>query len=72
MPDIETDSRLLELETRNAYQEAAIEDLSARVYEQQRQIDALESQLLSLAEKVKSLAVGENAPLPENERPPHY
>ena len=73
MPDTEeTDSRLRELETRNAYQEAAISDLSARVYEQQRQIDALESQLLSLAEKVKSLAAGENAPLPENERPPHY
>jgi len=68
----ETSSRLRELETRNTYQEAAIEDLSARIYEQQRQIDALESQLLSLAEKVKSIAAGENASLPEHERPPHY
>jgi SlyX protein len=68
----ETSSRLQELETRNAYQEAAIEDLSARVYEQQKQIDALESQLAGLAEKVKNIGSGENAPLPENERPPHY
>jgi SlyX protein len=68
----ETSSRLQELETRNAYQEAAIEDLSTRVYEQQKLIDALETQLLGLAEKVRNLAAGENAPLPENERPPHY
>ena len=68
----ETDARLRELETRNAYQEATIEDLSARVYQQQKQMDALESQLRSLAEKVKNLAAGENAPMPENERPPHY
>lgn len=66
------DARLRELETRNAYQEAAIDDLSARVYEQQKQIDALTNQLLSLAEKVKNIAAGENAPMPENERPPHY
>ncbi len=68
----ETSSRLQELETRNAYQEATIEDLSSRIYEQQKQIDALESQLASLAEKVKSIASGENAALPEHERPPHY
>jgi len=68
----ETSSRLQELETRNAYQEAAIEDLSTRVYEQQKLIDALETQLANLAEKVRGLAAGENAPLPEHERPPHY
>ena len=68
----ETPSRLEELETRNAYQEATIQDLSARIYEQQQQIDRLEARLASLAEKVKGLAAGESAPLPENERPPHY
>ena len=65
-------ARLEELETRNAYQEATIQDLSTRVYEQQQQIDRMESLLHSLSEKVKGLVAGEAAPLPENERPPHY
>jgi SlyX protein len=68
----ETQGRFEELETRNAYQEATIQDLSSRIYEQQLQIDRLEARLASLAEKVKGLAAGESAPLPENERPPHY
>ncbi len=69
---LDTNARLEELETRNAYQEATIEDLSTRIYQQQQLIDRLESQVASLAEKVRSLAAGENAALPENERPPHY
>ena len=65
-------ARLEELETRNAYQEATIEDLSARIYDQQQQMDRLQARFESLAEKVRGLATGENSPLPENERPPHY
>ena len=65
-------ARLVELETRNSYQEATIQDLSSRIYEQQVQIDRLESRLASLAEKVRGLATGDSAPLPDNERPPHY
>ena len=65
-------ARLEELETRNTYQEATIGDLSARIYDQQQQIDRLQSRLESLAEKVRGLASGDNSPLPENERPPHY
>ena len=65
-------ARLDELETRNAYQEATIEDLSARIYDQQLQIDRLHARFENLAEKVRGLATGENALLPENERPPHY
>ena len=68
----EIPSRLEELETRNSYQEATIQDLSAQIYRQQQLIDRLERRLDSLAEKVKGLATGETAPLPENERPPHY
>jgi len=66
-------ARLEELETRNAYQEATIEDLSARIYDQQQQIDRLQASFESLAEKVRGLASGgDSSPLPENERPPHY
>jgi len=68
----QTLARLEALETRNAYQEATIEDLSAQIYQQQQLIDRLERRLESLAEKVKGLASGDSAPLPENERPPHY
>lgn len=68
----DSNARLEELETRNAYQEATIEDLSAQIYRHQQQIEKLENQLVSLAEKVKGLATGDSAPLPENERPPHY
>lgn len=64
--------RLEELETRNAYQEATLQDLSHQIYEQQLQIERLERLVASLAEKVKGLASGEVAPLPERERPPHY
>ncbi len=68
----ENSGRLEELETRNAYQEATIQDLSAQVYTQQQQLERLERRLENLAEKVKGLATGEGSPLPENERPPHY
>lgn len=71
MDDV-TRSRLEALETRNAYQEATIQDLSDQLYRHQQLIDRLESRLETLAEKVKGLASGEGAPLPENERPPHY
>jgi SlyX protein len=67
-----TQTRLDQLETRNAYQQATIEDLSAQLYRHQQLIDRLEGRLETLAEKVKGLASGEGAPLPENERPPHY
>lgn len=68
----ETLRRLEELETRNAYQEATIQDLSAQIYRQQQELDRLTHRLATLAEKVKGLASGEQAPLPEGERPPHY
>jgi len=70
--DDETRRRLEELETRSAYQEATIQDLSAQLYDHLQLIDRLTSRLETLAEKVKGLSSGEAAPLPENERPPHY
>lgn len=68
----DADKRLEELETRNAYQEATIQDLSAQLYRHEQRIERLENLVSSLAEKVKGLAAGETAPLPDNERPPHY
>lgn len=65
-------ARIEALETRNAYQEATIEDLSAQIYQQQQIIDRLVARVETLTEKVKGLAQGDTAPLPENERPPHY
>lgn len=70
--DDETRSRIEALETRNAYQEATIQDLSTQIYDQQQLIERLSARLDAVAEKVKGLATGEGSPLPENERPPHY
>ena len=64
--------RLDTLETRNAYQEDTIGQLSEQIYRQQKQLDRLEHFVEQLEQKMKGLASGEATPLPENERPPHY
>ncbi len=63
--------RIEELETRIMYQEKAIADLGAEVYEQAGRLASAERLLRSMAEKLKELA-GEGPPLPIGERPPHY
>jgi uncharacterized coiled-coil protein SlyX len=64
--------RLIELENKNSYQEAELHDLSAAILDQDARIERLESILRALREKVKEMAGEGQAPLPLNERPPHY
>ena len=63
--------RIVELETKVAYQEVQIEDLSAVLYAQQKSIDLLKAQLEALLRK---LHAGQAEPEigPANEKPPHY
>jgi len=68
----DVESRLVDLETKHSYQEAAILDLSKVATEQASRIDTLEALVRSLREKVKELAGEGQSPLPPNERPPHY
>lgn len=69
---VATEKRIEGLETRLAYQERTISELSALVFEQSRAVDRLEAALRKTAARVKELSEGKQPGLPENERPPHY
>ena len=66
------EGRLIELETKNSYQEAELLDMSKALVDQDDRIARLEATVRALRERLKELG-GEGRPaLPENERPPHY
>jgi SlyX protein len=69
-----SETRFIDLETKLAYQEDAAQQLSDVVARQQRQIDALETALRALIERVNTLAVQEpgKATTPADDVPPHY
>lgn len=64
--------RLEELETRIAYQEAAIEELTRTTLNQQQTIEGLQAQLDYLKSLMKELTPSAVAPLSEETPPPHY
>ena len=68
-----SEARFIELETKLAYQEDAATQLSDVVARQQQQIDALETALRALIDRVENLkdAGGEKTSLLD-EVPPHY
>lgn len=66
------ENRLIELETRLAFQDHTLQELNAVVVRQQREIDALTRELEMLKAQFKALApdlVGSRA---EEAPPPHY
>ena len=68
-----SEERLVEIETKIAFQEKTIQDLSDVIYEQQQEIERLGSTCDDLMKRVKELS--EFTPgidAPANERPPHY
>lgn len=68
----ELDERLIALETKASFQEAALTDMSKLIVEQDIRIERLEAALRDLRGKLKELNGEGLPPLPENERPPHY
>ena len=63
---------LEQIQTKIAYLERAVSELSDVLLRQQREIQALDAQLKALAERL-SVAPSDEAPgPPEQERPPHY
>lgn len=65
--------RVVELETRLAYQDDVVVTLNDVVSRQQRQIDRLEATLRLLLDRVQRLSVlTEGADGNAEERPPHY
>jgi len=68
-----SEERLVEIETKIAFQEQSIKDLNDVICEQQQEIERLGTICETLVKRVKKLS--EFTPgidAPENERPPHY
>ena len=66
------EDRLVEVETKLAYQEDTIQQLNDVICRQQDQIDALLVKYELLVSRVKELAVDKPDDKPVDERPPHY
>jgi SlyX protein len=64
------DQRLIDVETKLAHQELAIEELQQVVYEQQVAIEKLEKALKKMNERLEG-AFGTQIG-PGNEKPPHW
>jgi SlyX protein len=66
------EERLIDLETKVAYQEQAIGDLSDVIYRQQKQIDQLERLCNTLTDRVQEMAEAAGSDKGGYEKPPHY
>lgn len=67
-----SEQRLIEIETRIAYQEDAQRELNDALLRQQQEIDQLRRLCHGLKEALAELAQGGPRPTPTEERPPHY
>lgn len=67
-----TEKRLIELETKLAYQEDLIQDLNKTIFEQQKRLDQLEDTYKYLLSQTQELSEITSAGAQVDERPPHY
>jgi SlyX protein len=66
-------NRLIEIETKLAFQEDTIQALNAVICQQQKQIDQLEATVRMLIERYRQLSATADADhKPAHEIPPHY
>lgn len=66
-----SNDKIIDLETRMAYQDDTIQQLSDVIYRQQKQIDKLEKMVELIVGKVQDIS----SSLPsasQDEKPPHY
>jgi SlyX protein len=70
LPDLAV--RVVELETRVAFQDQTIQELNGAVIRQQREIDRLTRELKTLRERLRALAPSPVVPPDEETPPPHY
>lgn len=66
------DERLIEIETKLAYQEHTISELNDVIYRQQQQIDQLERICKALTDRVQDMAETSTSDKGGYEKPPHY
>jgi len=66
------DDRLIELESRIAFQDHTLQELNEVIVRQQREIDNLRRELEALRAQLKALAPALVASRSEETPPPHY
>ncbi|RFA31250.1 SlyX protein [Alkalilimnicola ehrlichii] len=66
------DDRLVDLETRIAFQEQGIQDLEAVILRQQKEIEALTRRLEAAEQRLRAVTPSNLADLSEETPPPHY
>jgi len=66
------DQRLIDIETKLAYQEDLIQELNKTVHSQHLKISKLEESIRSLTLRYNSLAEHNDSEYPIDEKPPHY
>jgi uncharacterized coiled-coil protein SlyX len=66
------DAPLEQIQTKIAFLESAVAELSDVVYRQHQEIQALEAKLKALADRLRGAQFDEGPRSPEEERPPHY
>ena len=66
------DDRLIELESRIAFQDHTLQELNEVIVRQQREIDELRRELEALRAQLKALAPALVASRSEETPPPHY
>ncbi|CAI8737565.1 SlyX family protein [Methylocaldum szegediense] len=66
------EERLVDLETKLAYQEDTIQALNQVVCEQQKQIDQLAATCKLLVDRIRQLSVPAETDAILDEKPPHY
>ncbi len=67
-----TEERILEIETKLAYQEDLIQELNKTIFDQQKRIEQLENTCRYLIEQTKEISENVSSGKIADERPPHY
>jgi uncharacterized coiled-coil protein SlyX len=66
------DAPLEQIQTKIAFLESAVAELSDVVFRQHQEIQLLEAKLKALADRLRSGQFEDAPRAPEQERPPHY
>jgi SlyX protein len=66
------EDQLIAIESKLAHQEYLVEVLNKTVYQQQKQIDELDSLSKALAKRLGDLQARESDAMLPHEKPPHY
>ena len=67
-----SDDRLMDIETKLAFQEHTVEELNKVVIEQQKEIDRLKNAVEYLLDKMELLVDTNMERAPADDKPPHY